>query len=275
MALLGIEGLDYTNAVIVRVEDPSVSALLERVLEASGRKVTHLPEEVVEIDPALRKWVEGWTPETTNIDDRLDQIAGDFSSCVPEHLATPVPNHLATPTPEHLAMPEVTAVHVSEQPARKKSGPKPKAAAPKPEKEPQQCDHCKEMWVPRRKDMKYCPKPECQKAKKDAGLAAVRMYQRKKYREEKQERADALRPTENEAVQEIEDPKEPLVWTVRDGSRTGEHLTSAELHVALQIGSLAPGTRVEHKKTGLHKVVKQKGQQMLKIQRMYGDAAGD
>lgn len=45
---------------------------------------------------------------------------------------------------------------------------------PAPAKDLPLCDHCREPHNPRRKDMRYCPKPECQEAKRKDAVARAR-----------------------------------------------------------------------------------------------------
>lgn len=177
------------------------------------------------------------------------------------------------------------------------------------------CLHCGELFTPRRKDMLFCMKRECQAAKRarysaaykerkksgsgspadpepsDQDLRAVDAFARQMIAEEPQPlvadvfdqliNADEEQPiaVELPVVVEPEVPvaaaprKDLKAWLVENGPRQGEHLSSHELAVALQLGDMTPGQELRHVKKGLARVVKVRGQKAQKIRWLYGAQA--
>jgi hypothetical protein len=64
-------------------------------------------------------------------------------------------------------------------------------------------------------------------------------------------------------------PGEEAVWTIEEGARKGERLTSREMSEALRERGIDPGTRVMSSKRGLHIAFASPGKRALKL-RQYG-----
>jgi hypothetical protein len=148
------------------------------------------------------------------------------------------------------------------------------------------CLHCGDTWRAKRKDMRYCFKPECQAAKKESYKQAWRERYHNSLNKtglmsdvitpemrEEQAMPQTLpeEPAAEEQPPEEEKPvsAEPKHW-IRDNGKGVDFLSTSQVKSMLAEGALSVGQKLRHTRIGDCKVVKRTGGKGLALLRWYG-----
>lgn len=190
LAELEVPGVNSERALVVTIEDPALRAMVERVVEASGRKLARLldpPDLKRDINPAVYRWTyigHDWSDLHVPTLENMEQIAGDFSSCTQDAaLMEPAAqidqvslSSAVDSLMEGLSEASQAAVEgfaavgdlVVEARNKKRGRPKKEAAReekPKAAVSDAPCLACQQPFERSRANQVYCKRPECVKAR--------------------------------------------------------------------------------------------------------------
>jgi hypothetical protein len=189
--------------------------------------------------------------------DLLEMTTKQVSSC--DSLTISVSDELA-PVVRQVASASGAAWYLIGEPAAVVVEEKPKRTV---KAGPRKCVVCGDPLASTRSDSNYCTKRECRRVR-DAEYTRKHFAHKTAVMEAESE--TNIPPTEDELpAKDGKHAAEDTVWTIQEGQRAGEKLSSREMSAALNDRLIDPGTRVMNSKRGLHIAYASPGKRALKL----------